>query len=257
MPKYIKLFESFIDEAAPYAFDPTKTALPGATILGDNMYYSILKLGRIYVATKDSESVKNAPGNVSVTLDANNPTLQKQLVALGGKLDAKASGEFKEPSGGVYKHLAKIHFNLTDAETGEPLLKKIVDLLNGVTASSSGTSGTAGTSGKTDAPLSLADQIFGKDLAAKFREDIAKSTGKPYDANTSIKAQLQPKITQADADLKSKNPEYFKLSQDIVARAKQLKLDPATGKDAKGVVDKTFADLKNKMEDMLAKAVKL
>lgn len=257
MPKYIKLFENFIGEAVPYTFDPTNTVLTGATLLSDGMYYSIFKLGRVYVAAKDGESVKSAPGNVSVTLDSNNPTLQKQLVALGGKLDAKANGEIKEPNGGVYKHLAKIHFNFADSATGEPVIKKIIDLLSGVTASSSGTSGTAGTSGKAEDKLTIADQIFGKDLAAKFREDIAKSTGKPYDANTSIKAQLQPKIEAADKELRSKDPVYLKLAQDTEARAKQLKLDPVTGKDSKGVVDKTYADLKNKMSDALAKAVKL
>lgn len=257
MPKYIKLFEHFIEEAAPYPLDPAKSSLKGLIQLNDTTQYAIFKNGRIYVAVKDGESVKIAPGNVVVTLDSNKPDLQKQLVALGGQLDANASGSIPEPAGGEYKHLAKLHFNLADQATGEPVLQKIVNLLSGI-ASSSGTAGTAGTSGTSgDKKLNLADQLLGADVAAAFREKIAKETGKPYDAASSVKATFQPKIEAADKELRSKNPEYKKIAQDAEARAKELKLDPATGKDKSGKVDATYAELKNKMSDMLAKEIKV
>jgi hypothetical protein len=259
MPKYIKLFENFIEEAAPYQLDLTKSPLVGAKLFNNDMHYAIFKLGRVYIATKDSESVKTAPGNVSVTLDSNNPAVQKQLTDLGGKLDAKPNGSNTEPSGGTYTHFSKIHFNLTDTATGDPILKQISNIMSGQpasgTAGTAGTSGTSGTAGKSSFKTTdLADAALGKGLADIFRDKIAKETGKPYDPNSSIQSQTQSKVMAADAKLKG-NPEYVKLTNDIDARGKQLKLDPITGKDPSGKIDQVYIDLKNKMSDMITKAM--
>ena len=256
MPKYIKLFENFIGEAVPYALDPTKTVLTGATLLNDSMYYAIFKFGRVYVVTKDGDVAKKAPGNVSVTLDAKNPTLEKSLIALGGKLDPAASGSISEPNGGTYKHFSKIYFTLADVATGEKTLGQIVNLLNGVSTSSSGTSGTAGTSGSTDANK-LTDSIFGKDLADLFRKKIAADAGQATYSTSAITATLEPKLAAADKQLRSSNPEYLKLAQSIEAKLKAKSVDPATGKDKSGKIDQEYVDAKAKMNDLLSKAVKI
>ena len=266
MPKYIKLFENFIGEAVPYALDPTKTVLTGATLLNDSMYYAIFKLGRVYVVTKDGDVAKKAPGNVSVTLDSKNPALEKSLIALGGKLDPASTGSISEPNGGAYKHFSKIYFTLADAATGEKTLGQIVNLLNGVSTGSSGTSGSAGTSGKPDS--NLADSIFGgvsvtnpdgskTSLADLFRKKIAADAGQSSYSTSAITATLEPKLAAADKQLRSTNPEYLKLAQSIEAKLKAKSVDPATGKDKAGKTDQEYLDAKAKMNDLLSKAVKI
>ena len=93
MPKYIKLFESFINEALAYKFDPTKTVLTGAAVYSAGTSYAKFALGRIYIATADSESTKKAPGNVLVYLTAKSKDIEKKLTDLGGVAAALQASE--------------------------------------------------------------------------------------------------------------------------------------------------------------------
>ena len=260
MPKYIKLFENFISEAAPFPFDPAKTALKGAKLHSDGLYYAIFPEGRIYIPTKETESLKKLPTNIMVTLNKRSTALEKALLALGGKLDQNSTGSKDEPGGGKYTHFSTIHFNLTDPKVGDETLVKISGLLSGGYASSAGTAGTSGTSGTAGTAGStgrnLTDELFGKGIADLFRANIASVTGQPYDAAKSIPAYQAAKIKAADAKLKDSNPEYFELSKKIEAVAKAANIvDFATGKSKDGKVNQEYLDLKKKMNDILSSEV--
>jgi hypothetical protein len=261
MPKYIKLFENFISEAAPYALDPTNTTLTGAKLYTDSMYYAIYKSGRAYVAVKNNNSVTKAPGNLIVTLDSKNPTIEKALAELGGKMDPKASGELSEPSGGVYKHFAKFYFTLGDTTTGNALISKVVNVLNGETQSSSGTAGTAGTADAANSTgKNLADSVFGGTttlsngttvkIADLFRQKIAADGG-------GLAKSYSGKLEAANKRLLSSNPEYVALTKKLDSILKSGKIDTNTGKNKSGEVDKDYMELTKKMNDLLSKEINL
>lgn len=257
MPKYIKLFENFISEAAPFPFDPAKTALKGAKLHSDGLYYAIFPEGRIYIPTKETESLKKLPTNIMVTLNKRATDLEKALIGLGGKLDQKSTGTKDEPGGGKYSHFSTIHFNLTDPAAGDSTLVKISQILSGTYAASSGTSGTAGTAGTAGKTgRNLTDELFGKGIADLFRANIADVTGKPYDAAKSIPAYQQAKIAAADKKLKDENPEYFELSkkiEDVAKAAKIVDFEKGTSKDGK--VNQEYLDLRQKINAILASAI--
>lgn len=256
MPKYIKLFENFISEAAPYELDVTNTALTGAKPYTDSLYYAIYNLGRAYVAVKNNNSVAKSPGNLIVTLDSRNPDVEKALTALGGKMDPKSNGELSEPSGGVYKHFAKFYFTLGDTTTGNELISKVVNVLNGVTQSSSGTAGTADTTNATG--KNLADSVFGGTttlsngttvkIADLFRQKIAADGG-------GLAKSYSGKLEAANKRLLSSNPEYVALTKKLDSILKSGKIDTATGKNKSGEVDKDYMELTKKMNDLLSKEI--
>jgi hypothetical protein len=251
MPKYIKLFETFVTEASPYKFDPTKTSLTGAALYAKGVYVVKFPTGRVFLATEDSESLQKAPGNVTVTLNAVNAAALKSLIALGGSADAKATGEMNEPGGGVYKHANKVYFTLADATSGEQKLSQIAKILGQPAAKSgsTGTSGTAGTAGKAG---NYADSFFGKDIMDKFRSHVSSVTGTAYVAATSIPA-YQAAIQNKEVNAKlTKDPEFAKLTQQAADQAKLTGVvDMATGKDKKGKVDQVYMDIRKKLEDRI------
>lgn len=259
MPKYIKLFENFISESIPFPFDPAKTALKGAKLHSDGLYYAIFPEGRIYIPTKETESLKKLPTNVMVTLNKNDSKanqLQKDLIALGGTLDTKANGKKAEPGGGTYFHFATVHFNLSDAKTGDETLAKISNLLSGNPSRTSGTAGTPGTSGKYQQnDRNLTDKIFGKEYADLFREKMTKALGaKAFDPNTYdptkvVPAYIAQQRTQLHDRLLQSNPEYSKLYTDLANTAKNAKLvDLVKGTDKSGKVNQAYLDLKKKID---------
>lgn len=251
MPKYIKLFETFVTEASPYKFDPTKTALTGAALYAKGLYVVKFPLGRVFLATEDSESLQKAPGNVTITLNAANPAALKALVALGGVADSKPTGEMNEPTGGVYKHANKLYFTLADSATGEPKLSQIAKVLGQAapTSGSTGTSGTAGTAGKAG---NYADSFFGKDVMDKFRSHVSSVTGTAYVAATSIPA-YQAAIQNKELNAKlTKDTEFANLTKQATDQAKLTGVvDMATGKDKKGKVDTVYMDIRKKLEDRI------
>lgn len=259
MSKYIKLFENFVSEAAPYAFDPTQTKLKGAKLHSDGLYYAVFAEGRIYISTKETESLKKLPTNVMVTLnkkDSGANQLQKDLIALGGTLDTKSNGKKNEPNGGVYFHYATVHFNLSDAKSGDELLVKISNLLSGNPVGTSGTAGTSGASGNSkENDRNLTDEIFGKEYADLFREKMTKALGvkafdpKKYDPAKVVPAYISQQRTQRHDQLLQSNPEYSKLYTELVNTAKSAKLvDLVKGTDKSGKVNQAYLDLKKKID---------
>lgn len=157
MPKYIKLFDSFIFEAAS---DPIQTLPETATVKWTNyqtdLRLSSKKFGKLMAV--GGEALKKAKFNLSVVLAVSNPTVESELKALGGTPSTTQNGVLKnlpnfEPD---YAYNSNYLFTITEAD-GAAKLDKIANALDGKSSSgTSGTSGTAGTAGDAAA------RIFGK-----------------------------------------------------------------------------------------------
>jgi hypothetical protein len=245
MPKYIKLFEAFQNEAQAYKFDPTKTVLTGAAVYSTGTSYAKFTLGRIYIATEDNESTKKAPGNVLVYLTAKNKDVEKKLTDLGGVAAALQASEINEPpsaGGGVYKYQASYIFNLTDPVAGDLLLGKIAAAINTAPTGSTGTSGTAGTKGD------YAEGFFGKDIMAAFRSHVADVTGVAYQAATSIPA-YQAALQNKELNKKlNSDPEFLKLMKEVEDQAKLTNVvDFTTGKTKDGKIDAKYLEIRKKV----------
>jgi hypothetical protein len=249
MPKYIKLFEAFMNEAQPYKFDPLKTALTGSEVYSGGTYYAKFPAGRIYIATQDSETLKTSSGNVTVFLPTKNADVEKKLKELGGAAAPKQNGELAENPAGQFKYLAMYVFNLTDPIAGDNLLANIAKALSPVT-SSTGTAGSAGSAGSAG---NYADQFFGGDIMKAFRSHVADVTGVAYQATSSIplyQAAIQNK--QVEAKLKE-DPEFLKLVKQTEDQAKKTGVvDFSTGKAKDGKVDAEYMALRQKVSDRTA-----
>lgn len=248
MPKYIKLFESFINEALAYKFDPTKTVLTGAAVYSAGTSYAKFALGRIYIATADSESTKKAPGNVLVYLTAKSKDIEKKLTDLGGVAAALQASEINEPptaGGGVYKYQAAYVFNLTDPVAGDQILGKIAAAINTAPAGSAGTSGVAGTAGSKG---DYAEGFFGKDIMTAFRSHVADVTGVAYQAATSIPA-YQAALQNKELNKKlNSDAEFLKLMKEVEDQAKLTNVvDFTTGKTKDGKIDAKYLELRKKV----------
>jgi hypothetical protein len=248
MPKYIKLFEAFQNEAQAYKFDPTKSVLTGAAVYSAGTSYAKFTLGRIYIATEDNESTKKAPGNVLVYLTAKNKDVEKKLTDLGGVAAALQASEINEPpaaGGGVYKYQASYIFNLTDPVAGDQILGKIAAAINTAPTGSTGTSGIAGTAGSKG---DYAEGFFGKDIMAAFRSHVADVTGVAYQAATSIpayQASLQNK--ELNKRLNS-DSEFLKLMKEVEEQAKLTNVvDFTTGKTKDGKIDAKYLEIRKKV----------
>lgn len=246
MPKYIKLFEAFMNEAQPYKFDPLKTSLTGSTVYIEGTYYAKFPAGRIYIATQDSENLKKQFGNVTVFLPVKNADIEKKLRDLGGAAALDQNGELPEYPAGQFKYLAKYMFNLTDLITGDNLLANIAKTLSPV-AGTSGTAGTAGSAGN------YADQFFGTDIMKAFRSHVADVTGVAYQATSSIplyQAAIQDK--QVEAKLKE-DLTFLQLVKQTEDQAKKTGVvDFSTGKAKDGKVDAEYMALRQKVSDRTA-----
>jgi hypothetical protein len=125
--KYIKLFESFITEVAGYPLVPASSAVKGWADQGDGTWMVKCDLGRIYVATAET----NNAGNISIFLTAADPETQKQLVAVGCKESTLTGGNtITGKDGSTYQFNKMYILTLTDVKAGDPILVSISNILN-------------------------------------------------------------------------------------------------------------------------------
>jgi len=131
--KYIKLFESFIAEVAGYpsAFAAT-SAVKGWTDQGGGTWMVNCTLGRIYVATVETQNTSN----VSVFLPANDPAIIKQLKTAVPLLNVNEPPAGKPKTitlgGTTWNYEKMLTCELTDVKTGDPILLSIANVLNKV-----------------------------------------------------------------------------------------------------------------------------
>ena len=170
MPKYIKLFESFIREGAT---DPMITFADTGKVKWTD-YLKIFKLsnkklGKMMAIT-DADQVKAKGSNIIVMLTISDNTVNSKLKAIGGIALVEQSGKLSELPNGEpdYAFSARYGFKVTEQE-GAAKIDAISDILDGI--SSTGSAGSAGSAGKAGIPGSAsdaADKIFGTAASAGF-----------------------------------------------------------------------------------------
>jgi hypothetical protein len=137
--KYIKLFESFITEVAGYPLVPASSAVKGWIDDGDGTFIVKCDLGKIYVATADTQNA----GNISIFLTAADPETQKQLVAVGCKESSPTGGYTITGKDGTNFTFNKMYIlTLTDVKAGDPILVSVWNILNKKPANASTTATT-------------------------------------------------------------------------------------------------------------------
>lgn len=247
MPKYIKLFESFIGEAA----DDLITVFNDTSKVKWTDYASIFKLsskklGKIMVVT-DAAKVKELGYNVLAMLTIADNAVIAKLKDAGGLALATQSGTLEQLPGGEpnYSYSARFGFKVTE-KIGSAKIDSISDILDGLgTTGSAGTAGTAGTSGSAG---SAADKMFGaasagfdkamqeagvKQIAAYLRminnPALQSAAGQDPSIKTLLDAQAAA-VTQADKDAKEREIEP-KVKAALTSRLAQVQADFNTTQD--------------------------
>jgi hypothetical protein len=242
MPKYIKLFESFISEGAN---DPITTFADTSKVKWTD-YQKIFKLsnkklGKIMAIT-DAARVKDVGSNIVVMLTISDNAVNSKLKAIGGTALKIQSGTLEQLPNGEsnYAFSARYGFKVTEQE-GAAKIDAISDILDGV--SSTGSAGTAGTAGTSGSAGNIADKMFGaasagfdkamqeagvKQVAAYLRmiNDPALQAAAGQDASikTLLDAQALPTATQAERDAKEKEIEP-KVKAALIAKLTQFQAE--------------------------------
>ena len=167
MPKYIKLFESFIREGADDLITTyTDTTRVKWTNYSTMFKLSTKKLGKMMAVT-DAAQVKSLGYNVLVMLTIADNAVITKLKSIGGIALAVQSGTLEQLPNGEpnYAYSARFGFKVTEAE-GAAKLDAISDILDGI--SSTGSAGSAGSAGTSGSANGFADKLFGAAASAGF-----------------------------------------------------------------------------------------
>jgi len=224
MPKYIKLFESFIREGAN---DPMTTFADTGKVKWTD-YLKIFKLsnkklGKMMAVT-DAAKVKDLGSNIVAMLTISDNAVNSKLKAIGGIALVEQSGKLPALPNGEpdYAFSARYGFKVTEQD-GVAKIDAISDILDGV--NSTGSAGSAGKAGTSGSASNAADKMFGtasagfdkamqaagvQQVAAYLRmiNDPALQAAAGQDAT--IKALLDAQAsaaTPADKDAKEKEIE--------------------------------------------------
>jgi len=167
MPKYIKLFESFISEGAT---DPMTTFADTSKVKWTD-YLKIFKLsnkklGKMMAVT-DAAKVKDLGSNIVVMLTISDNAVNSKLKAIGGTALVEQSGKLSALPNGEpdYIFSARYGFKVTEQD-GAAKLDAISDILDGV--NSTGSAGSAGKAGTSGSAGTAADKMFGAAASAGF-----------------------------------------------------------------------------------------
>ena len=167
MPKYIKLFESFIREGAN---DPMTTFADTGKVKWTD-YLKIFKLsnkklGKMMAVT-DAAKVKDLGSNIVVMLTISDNAVNSKLKAIGGTALVEQSGKLSALPNGEpdYVFSARYGFKVTEQD-GAAKLDAISDILDGV--NSTGSAGSAGKAGTSGSAGTAADKMFGAAASAGF-----------------------------------------------------------------------------------------
>jgi hypothetical protein len=231
MPKYVKLFESFISDAKAYALVPTSSAVKTWKDEKNGSWLNDCKRGRVYVLT-DTKLASDKVGNVLVYLNAADPSLISKLESLGGKKLAVQSGELTNADSTKYKFYGAVGFTLDAPATGDSVLSNISNVLNGLDVTPANAN-AGNTTKETDAGKSYADQFFGKDIADKIR------------AFRDGKAAANATLT---SDKIANDPKIQELIKKAGDRAKAANItDLAKGTTSDGKIDKEYSEIKKQI----------
>ena len=226
MPKYIKLFEAFVNEATDlYVLNPTEppTSSQGLTwneYPGGALKYAKLQLGRLW-AIIDATAVETSRTNFFATVNSADPATIASLLSIGGFKSAKDYQGTMPDQPSDYSYKARIQFGIMPSEIAK--IDTIAQILNGTYTGSAGTAGSAGTSG----------QILGKEFDAAF-QNLKASTGlknmesfrvvinlTPQEQAMFYNAQFKSKavtaldtLTSLEKDNKRNTPEHAKAAQE-------------------------------------------
>jgi hypothetical protein len=244
MPKYIKLFESFIGEAA----DDLMTVFNDTSKVKWTVYSSIFKLsskklGKMMAVT-DANKVKELGYNVLAMLTVADNAVITKLKDAGGLALTTQSGTLEQLPGGEpnYAYSARFGFKVTE-KLGSAKIDSISDILDGL-----GTTGSAGTAGTSGSAGSAADKMFGaasanfdkamqeagvKQIAAYLRminnPALQSAAGQDPSIKTLLDAQAAA-VTQADKDAKEREIEP-KVKAALTSRLAQVQADFSTTQD--------------------------
>ena len=243
MPKYIKLFESFISEAATGLM----TSFVDTKKVKWTEYQKIFKLctkklGKLMAITNSTESF-----NLVVMLTTTDQTAMAALKAAGGIAATEQSGTLDALPGGEPKYAFSARYLFTIPADGSAKIDLIGDIVDGIGVSSS--AGSAGTSGTAGSAGTIADKMFGaasagfdkamqeagvKQVAAYLRmiNDPALQAAAGHDPSikTLLDAQATPTATQAERDAKEKEIEP-KVKAALAAKLSQVQIDFNTNQD--------------------------
>ena len=127
--KYIKLFESFIAEVKGYKLVPASSKVKGWVDQGQGTWMVNCTLGKIYIATVDTQN----NGNVSVFLQPNDPAIIKELLKVPELRETSPAGaKTLQINGTTWNYEKMFTLTLTDVTTGDPKLVSIANILNKV-----------------------------------------------------------------------------------------------------------------------------
>ena len=169
MPKYIKLFESFIGEAAGDLMTSfSDTAKVKWVAYKQTFKLCTKKLGKMMVVT-DANSVKELGFNLVVMLTSPDTAVINALKSAGGIAATQQTGTLDGLPGGEsnYSYSARYLFKVTEAD-GTNKIDTVSNLMDGINvAGSAGTSGSAG--------LSAFDKFFTSGSEAGFNAAMQKA----------------------------------------------------------------------------------
>jgi hypothetical protein len=227
MPKYIKLFESFISEAETSLMTSfVDTPKVKWTQYQTNFRLCTKKLGKLMVIT-DAKTATDMGYNLVVMLATADPTAIAALKAAGGIATKEQSNVLKDLPGGEPNYAFSTRYIFKIGTDGSAKIDSIGDIVDGIGASgSAGSAGSAGTAGTAGSDSSVADKMFGtasagfdkamqaagvKQVAAYLRmindPALQAAAGQDSSIKTLLDAQALPTATQAERDAREKEIE--------------------------------------------------
>ena len=238
MPKYIKLFESFISEAETGPMTSfVDTQKVKWTEYQKTFKLCTKKLGKL-MALLDAKAASDSGFNLVVMLTTSDPTTIAALKAAGGRATTDQSGVLVDLPGGEPNYAFSARYLFTIQADGSAKIDSIGDYYQAFRASASATS--AGSAGSAGSAVNIADKMFGaasagfdkamqeagvKQVAAYLRmiNDPALQAAAGQDATikTLLDAQALPTATQAERDAKEKEIEP-KVKAALIAKLVQV-----------------------------------
>jgi hypothetical protein len=244
MPKYIKLFESFISEATTgpmTSFVDTKKIK--WTEYQKTFKLCTKKLGKL-MAILDAKAASDSGFNLVVMLTTADLTAIAALKAAGGRAAIEQSGVLADLPGGEPNYAFSARYLFTIQADGSAKIDSIGDIVDGIGASgSAGSAGSAGLAGSAGSAGNIADKMFGaasagfdkamqeagvKQVAAYLRmindPALQAAAGQDSSIKTLLDAQALPTATQAERDAKEKEIEP-KVKAALIAKLTQVQAE--------------------------------
>lgn len=231
MPKYIKLYEAFINEATNlYVLNPNTYS--STTVrwqkYSDDLYFAEFSLGRLWGLTKAAD-VEAKSINFFATTNSADSLVLNNLTQQGGIRTNQQDGSY--PGNPTYNYKGQVAYAIKPADISK--LETIGGVLNGTYVGSSGTSGSAGTSGTAG--------LLGKQLEDQYDKMMKDSGFKTTEAFM----RLINGYSAAQQQI-IKDPDLGQKFKDALEKSTTL---ARTGKKDTADWTKNEADIKKLMDD--------